>query len=222
MSISSRWPAARNCHVVLSDLEQTLLRNRYAATRSPGLQTLPYEPVSSTEVPGQQVPNVANRSAGPDGSLKRRRTDSNPQPSHSLQLQPSDLWLPPNADQSDLRTQVNQPCMHTGDPTAPQGGILLQSGQSSWLPPRHQPGQPQQPMSAGSQPTPIATSESSRDFDTAGFQTSRLRAEDTPWTSVLAAGNWDGGMPDILGGATWESLFHIFNQGNVSWDGDCP
>lgn len=43
--------------------------------------------------------------------------------------------------------------------------------------------------------------------------------DDARWMAESGAlSNWDSGMPDVFAGATWESLLHVVNQDNLTWD----
>lgn len=42
---------------------------------------------------------------------------------------------------------------------------------------------------------------------------------DDPWMGGHSVGNWDGGMPDMIGGLTWESLLDVVNQDNLAGRG---
>jgi hypothetical protein len=36
----------------------------------------------------------------------------------------------------------------------------------------------------------------------------------------VGASSWNSGMPDVFGAATWESLLHVINQGDINLDDD--
>jgi hypothetical protein len=53
----------------------------------------------------------------------------------------------------------------------------------------------------------------------AGFPTPNFGGDDIQWMNLSSVGNWNGGMPDILRGATWGSLLQVVKQYSITWDG---
>ncbi|KAF2971747.1 hypothetical protein GQX73_g1857 [Xylaria multiplex] len=51
-----------------------------------------------------------------------------------------------------------------------------------------------------------------------GLTAPRFDRAATDWQGTPGVGSWNGGMPDIFSGATWESLLDIINQDTVDWN----
>ncbi|GAW24718.1 hypothetical protein ANO14919_143090 [Xylariales sp. No.14919] len=51
-----------------------------------------------------------------------------------------------------------------------------------------------------------------------GLTAPRVDRTTADWQGTPGVGSWNSGMPDIFGGATWESLLDIINQDNVDWN----
>lgn len=234
-SMSSRWPLARNCHIVLSDLQKTVRLNRNTLPQSPSRRVTTPGPRNSFQAAGRRVSREAGLQT-PDQrrSPKRRRMDPDAQAGHIPGLS-GDTQTHPNTngrDQGERGPQADQPFgLGSGEVTAP--GPAMDdptSSLASAFPPDGRPPEPPVP----SQPhmhqqlqaylpphdAPIADSPSFAALDGAGPSNGPgFEGDDDGWMAGPAVGNWDGGMPDILGGVTWESLLHVVNQDNLAWRG---
>lgn len=228
-AMSSRWPLARNCHTVLSDLQQTFGGNKDAAE---DLFTLPRNPLFASTDRAQPL------EGDPDYELpssKKRRLDADVHPrqttgDHALGREPV---LKQNID--GLGQSINQGRPSVLDVSYPgpsssevrhgaegltQTGIL--GGNRSHAVPSHERSQhlaTVSPFRGGADDPlfgPIPASghpETSEQIPTSNFDF------DSTWmTGSSVFGNWDGGMPDVFAGATWESLLNVINHDSLSWD----
>lgn len=222
--MSGRWPLARNCHIVLSDLQQTVRLNR---------NTLPQSPAHSFQAAGRRISREAGLQT-PDQrrSPKRRRIDPETRATHTPGLLGGTQPQPNRREQGDIGRQADQPFgLGPGEVAAPGPAIDDPASRlASVFPPDGRPPEalvPNQPHLHQQQQAylpphdpPIAGTPSIAALDGPGASiTPGFGGDDDSWMGGPAVGNWDGGMPDILGGVTWESLLHVVNQDNLAWRG---
>ncbi|KAK2611567.1 hypothetical protein N8I77_004900 [Diaporthe amygdali] len=229
--MSSRWPLARNCHIVLSDLQQTV-RNRDTLLHSPSHRGATSTPRSSFQAIGRHVsPAVGQQTPDQRRSSKRRRIDPDAQAGDSSGFYSGDLRPQPNRRRHENTRQADQ----TGapapgeaaalgsvmnDPAGRLASVLPSDGQLAEAVALDQPTlQQHQQIPLPPHDVPMAATPNARGLDVMGFSTPGFESDDNGWMGGPAAGNWDGGMPDILGGVTWESLLHVVNQDNLAWRG---
>lgn len=230
--MSSQWPLARNCHVVLSDLQQTLQRSMHPFTRSPRVRGRSSTP-GNTSQPNQNCQQVAesgspdrvNRSKrkrtdhdAPTGHISRARLDGplpqmNVRPSHIDRqfdrLRTSGLCEPrPVEVDTDRRTSIT-PLF----PSSERTGLNFQGNQPSYQLPQQQHGSP-----PALQHDPIAIAPRAGGTGLTAFPPSGVGDDATAQMGLHNLSDWDGGMPDLLGGATWESLLNVISRDNLGLD----
>lgn len=230
--MSSRWPLAKNCHIVLSDLQQTVRLNRDTLLhgQSPGVPTS--GPRSTFQAIGRHGSHaVGEQSPDQIRTPKRRRIESDAQAGHPSGIYSGDLQPHPNGRQDDIRQQADQAYFPgsseaaalgsaINDPTSRLASVLPSEGQPAQAPSLNQPLlQPHQQVPLPPHDPPIAGTPDVRGLDAMGFSTPGFGSGDDGLMGGPSVGNWDGGMPDILGGVTWESLLNVVNQDNLAWRG---
>lgn len=230
--MSSRWPLARNCHIVLSDLQQTVRLNRHKPLHSPSHGTPVSGLRSSFQAIDRHVPHtVGGENPDESRSRKRRRIDPDSRAGHSSDDYLSGLSPHPNGRQDDAMRQADQTCTPGPGKAAGQGPVMNgpASRISSVFPPAGQSAEPpalnQTPLNQQQQNTlspldnPIAMAPDVRGLDAMGSSNPVYGSNDDPWMGGHSVGNWDGGMPDMIGGLTWESLLDVVNQDNLAGRG---
>lgn len=231
-SMSSRWPLAKNCHIVLSDLQQTVRLNRDTLLHGPPYGMPTPGPRSSFQAIGRHVSNAAGKQT-PDQARtpKRRRLDPDAQAGQPSGLHSGGLQPHPNG-LHNIRPQADQTYSLGPGEAATLGSVINDpaSRLASILPPDRQPAEApalnQPPLQQLQQQDllpphdpPIAGTPDIRGLDAMGFSTPGFGGGDNGLMGGPSVGNWDGGMPDILGGVTWESLLNVVNQDNLAWRG---
>lgn len=103
------------------------------------------------------------------------------------------------------------------------------SGIPSVFPPAGQPAEPpalnqtplhqQQQKSLSPLNDSIALTPDIRGLDAMISSNPGYGSNDDSWMGGHSVGNWDGGMPDMIGGLTWESLLDVVNQDNLAGRG---
>lgn len=149
-----------------------------------------------------------------------------PSRSYSGHLQPQ-----PNGQQYDISRPADQtPAPPSGGPAA-LGSVMNDATPSrlaSAFPAQGQPGEApglnqvplqQQQILLPPHGAPTAATPDVRGLDVMGLSAPEFGGDGDDWMGGPAMGNWDGGMPDILGGVTWESLLHVVNQDNLAGRG---
>lgn len=230
--MSSRWPLARNCHIVLSDLQQTVRLNRHTpihssshGTPAPGLR-------NSFQAVGRHAPRtVGGETPDQSRSSKRRRIDPDSRPGHSSVDYSGGLSPHPNGRQDEVIRQADQNCAPGAGEEAGSGPFMIvpASRTPSVFPAAGQLAEPlalnqtplhqQQPNSSSLLDNPIALTPDVRGLDAMGSSNPGYGGNDDPWMGGHSVGNWDGGMPDMIGGLTWESLLDVVNQDNLAGRG---
>lgn len=230
--MSSRWPLARNCHIVLSDLQQTVRVNRDTLLHSPSRRAPTSTPRSSFQAIARHVsPAIGQQTPDQRKSSKRRRIDPDAHAGDPSGFYSGDLQPQPNGRQPDNRRQADQTSTQgpgeaavlgfvMNDPAGRLASVFPSDGQPAEAVALNQPTlQQQQQIPLPPHDVPIAATPNARGLDMMGLSTPGFEGDDNGWMGGPAAGNWDGGMPDILGGVTWESLLHVVNQDNLAWRG---
>lgn len=230
--MSSRWPLARNCHIVLSDLQQTVRLNRHSPLHRPSHGTTASGPRSSFQAVGRHVPHtVGAETPDQSRSSKRRRIDPDLHAGHSSGDYSGGLSPRPNGRQDEAMRQADQTCAPGPGEAAGPGPVMNgpTSRIPSVLPPAGQPAEPpalnhtplhqQQQNSLSPLVNPIAVTPELRGLDAMGISNPGYGSNDDPWMGGHSVGNWDGGMPDMIGGLTWESLLDVVNQDNLAGRG---
>lgn len=229
--MSGRWPLAKNCHIVLSDLQQTVRLNRDTLLHGSSHRMLTPGPRSSPQATGRHTPrSVGGQTPDQTRASKRRRIHPHAQPSHPSRFSSGDLQPHPNG-LHDIRRQADHPYSPGPGEAAASGSAMdnptnglasvfpldIQPTEAPALnqPPLQQHGPPSYPAQA----PPIAGTPDVRGLDAMGFSAPGFGSGDDGLMGGPSVGNWDGGMPDILGGVTWESLLNVVNQDNLAWRG---
>ncbi|KAI7779772.1 fungal specific transcription factor [Diaporthe eres] len=231
-SMSSRWPLAKNCHIVLSDLQQTVRLNRDTLLHGPlhGMPT-PGHRISSQAIGRHVSRTVGEQTLDHTRTPKRRRIGPDAQAGQSSGLYSGDLQSQPNGPLG-TRRQADQTYSPGPSEAAALGSVINDpaSRLASVHPPERQPaGAPalnhppsqqlhQQELLPPHDP-PITGTPDIRGLDAMGFSTPGFGSGDDSLMGRPSVGNWDGGMPDILGGVTWGSLLNVVNQDNLAWRG---
>lgn len=231
-SMSSRWPLAKNCHIVLSDLQQTVRLNRDTPLHGPlHVVPTPGHRISS-QATGRHVSHtVGEQTIDQTRTPKRRRIDPDAQAGQSSGLYSGDLQSQPNGPHG-TRREGDQTYSPGPSEAAALGSVINDSASTlaSVLPPERQtagapalyrpPSQQLQQQDLLPPPDPpISGKTDIRGLDAVGFSTPGFGNGDDGLMGGPSVGNWDGGMPDILGGITWESLLNVVNQDNLAWRG---
>ncbi|KAI9150834.1 putative transcriptional regulatory protein [Paramyrothecium foliicola] len=224
-AISHCWPLARNCRAVLSELQQTLQQNKNRRPDGSLMETtLPRTSTSSEFTNRQFLRDPRNPSPQHLRTPKRRRIYSDVETNQTPDSTNSRYQR--NANQSEFRRPTTQ--LPSSGPGGIDGstGRLAPMANENWqttrAPTFEEYGQSQNQQGQNeptTQQAPMTTPEI-RGLDVTGYPDLRPEDDYTQWVNAPSMGNWNGGMPDILGGATWESLIHAINDNDIGWDGD--
>lgn len=207
--MSSRWPLARNCHVVLSDLQQTVRLSGNAIPHSPS-----HGPRSSFQATGRDGPvAIGGHTSDQSRGSKRRRIDTDGRQDDTTR-QADQTSFPRPGEAAALNHAIDDPASRPA-PVVPSDGQPAHD--LNIKQPRLQ--QQQRQVSLPPQDPPIAATPDARASDAVGFSAPGFGSDESAWMGGPAVGNWDGGMPDILGGITWESLLNVVDQDNLAWRG---
>jgi hypothetical protein len=235
-AMSGRWRPARNCHTVLSDLQQTFETNKDSTENPPqGGSASTAKDRHSICAPNDRPPVLEHATDHRQVAHKRRRMDSDMQPSQPGATYPTSPELGSNGNMDRLEQPMNQDS--TSETNVP--GVAVSTASAMWSPldrnhssflPRDQPNAAPSPDESH-QPFTKASFQRSNDnassdvmpglggSGTTGQMATYGFGDDTSWMAESGAlSNWDSGMPDVFAGATWESLLHVVSQDNLTWD----
>lgn len=220
---------ARNCHIVLSDLQQTVRLNRDTPLHSPSHGVLDSRRSSSFRATGRQLSHAAgDQTPDQSSSSKRRRIDPDTHAGRPFDFYSGGLQPQRKGSRDEIRRQVDQTCAPGSGEAAALNSVIDDpaSRLTSEFPSDGQPIEPlalnqphlqqEQPISLPPHGAPIAVTPG---LDAMGSSMPGFGSNDNGQMGGSTVGNWDGGMLDILGGVTWESLLDVVDQDNLAWRG---
>ncbi|KAJ5611269.1 hypothetical protein N7510_007988 [Penicillium lagena] len=218
--MSRQWSLAKNCHTVLSDLQESLGTKKSTAEEFPiGNSTA----TMRTSLAGPPIGDATN-DARP--TAKRRRLDGTSLRDFSSSVEaPED---PANCPKENLvsHTQITTQPSTTLQPTAVWSSCDMNPNVTS-----------DARLSAGFNRGDSLQENVDWHFNQASddgttmdamyglsnlggmrlMPMNNLDGHDTGWmTEFGSMDNWDNGMPDVFAGATWESLLHVISQDNLT------
>lgn len=204
----------------------------HSFTRSPSARCRSSTP-GSTSQPNRNCPQVAE-SDSPDRAnrSKRKRTDYGALTGPISRARLDGLLPQVNVRPTDIDRQFHRPC--ASEPCKSGPVEVDTDGRTSTTPlfpsrertghnyqgnqPSYQLPQQRHQAPLALQHDPIAIAPYAGGTGLTAFPPSGVGDDATAQMALHNLGDWDGGMPDLLGGATWESLLHVINRDNLGWD----
>lgn len=127
--MSRRLPLARNCHVVLSDLHQTIQRSMHSSTHSPSVRGRPFTPGSTSQT-NHDCPQVAESDNNSRvNSLKWKWTDYGAQTDHRWKARLGGFLPQMNVHANDIDRQFDPP--RTSESCEPRPAAMNTDGRTS-------------------------------------------------------------------------------------------
>lgn len=213
--LSKRWPLAKNCHTVLSDLHETVRRSdelarqaRQSISISAGSLNK-YGQFGNDKEGHKSFERPAKRVRLSTDDHRRKMTEpqseaaaTSPSQTRCIQGQKAHASGSNNLA-SNLERTSNEGDFDSTPGT--RSSDAFDNSQRQDLP--------------NSTPFPNSTTQSGGGF-IASPDINQGSDNGFQWTSVPGLSGWDCGMPDLLHGVTWESLFQTVSEENLGWGMD--
>ncbi|KAH8901109.1 hypothetical protein GQ53DRAFT_674272 [Thozetella sp. PMI_491] len=225
-AMSDRWHVAKNCYTVLSDLQRILEEDKLSANNPHTIESTPLAggldrgfDQQSARQESTYTPHDAHN------SRKRRRTISQTATGEErnrhyihvqdrLRVDPNRFGPPPISTPS---TDPSGAVFHQPSfPDLSDGTMHFSLSQGGQENPNYLPGTHRASQDA----LPVDGRPNSGTPGVLNIPGPRFGGTDAPWLAdPTRLSGWDGGMPDLLAGATWESLLQAIDQADLGWGG---